>query len=125
MSLILLDSNVIIDVTRGVEAARSFLRAAIDTDRVWSVTPVRTELLSGVRANEAERLRALMDEMEWQDITISIADRAGAYAARFARSHRIGVVDLFLAAAAVELGGTVVTRNVRDFPMFPGLQPPY
>ena len=37
----------------------------------------------------------------------------------------IGVVDYLLAAAAVELGGVVATSNIRDFPMFPGLEPPY
>ena len=125
MSLILLDSNVIIDVMRGVEDARSYLRTAIDVDQVWSVTPVRTELLAGVRAGEIDRLRALFDEIVWQDVTMSIADRAGKFAARYSRSHQIGLVDLVLAAAAIELGGVVATRNVRDFPMFPDLRPPY
>ncbi len=125
MSLILLDSIVIIDVMRGVEAARSYLRTVIDVDRVWSVTPVRTELLAGVRAGEIDRLSALFDEIVWQDVTVPIADRAGEFAAQYARSHQIGLVDLFLAAAAVELGGVVATRNVRDFPMFPDLEPPY
>ncbi len=125
MSLILLDSNVIIDVMRGSEAARSYLRTVVDVDQVWSVTPVRTELLAGVRAGEIDRLRALFDEIVWQDVTMSIADRAGKFAARYSRSHQIGLVDLVLAAAAIELGGVVATRNVRDFPMFPDLRPPY
>ncbi len=125
MRRILLDSSVIIDVTRGVTAARTFLRSAVEGSELWSVTPVRTELLAGVRANEGVQLRALFDQIHWLDVTIQLADAAGEFAARYARSHRIGTVDLLLAAAAMELGADLATLNVRDFPMFPGLQPPY
>lgn len=37
----------------------------------------------------------------------------------------IDTVDFVVAATAVGLGADVWTRNVRHFPMFAGLQPPY
>lgn len=58
-------------------------------------------------------------------VTSSIADDAGRLGAPYRLTHQIGVVDLVIAATAIELGGAVATSNVRDFPMFPGLQPPY
>ena len=125
MSRIVLDTSVLIDVTRGLESARAFLRSVIETDELWSVTPVRTELLVGARPREVAEIWALFDLIQWQDVTAALADEAGALAARYSRSHRIGTVDSLLAAATIELGGTVATLNVRDFPMFPGLQPPY
>ena len=54
-----------------------------------------------------------------------MANLAATIGTPYRRSHRIGPVDLILAATVIELGGTVATLNVRDFPMFPGMQPPY
>jgi predicted nucleic acid-binding protein len=41
--------------------------------------------------------------------------------------HRpaIALADLIIAATAEELGADLATGNVRHFPMFPELQPPY
>jgi len=121
----ILDSSILIDVLRRRPAAAAFLVEAAQRGDLWSITPVRTELFGGLLPGEEEPTSALMAEIRWQDVTISIADQAGTFARRFRRSHRIEVVDLLVAAAAVELGGQVATLNVRDFPMFPGLQPPY
>jgi predicted nucleic acid-binding protein len=66
-----------------------------------------------------------MDRIAWHDVTPSIADHAGRLGATYRLTQHIGVVDLIIAATAIELGGAVATLNVRDFPMFPGLQPPY
>ncbi len=55
-----------------------------------------------------------------------IAEQAGALAARFVRSHPgIEVVDYLIAASVQRLDGELWTRNVRHFPMFPALAPPY
>jgi hypothetical protein len=41
-------------------------------------------------------------------------------------SHQgIEVVDLLLAAASERFGSALLTRNVKHFPMFPGLQPAF
>ena len=125
MSRILLDSTVFIDLTRGVVRARTYVWSVVEEHELWSITPVRTELLAGVRPNEAPTLRELFAHIQWLDVTVELADAAGALAARYAKSHKIGTVDVLLAAAAIELGGTVATLIVHDFPMFPGLQPPY
>ena len=63
--------------------------------------------------------------LRWQDVTGPIADLAERLGSRYRRTHHIGLVDLVIGATAIELGGTVATLNVRYFPMFPGLQPPY
>ena len=44
----------------------------------------------------------------------------------FQRSHQgISITDLLLAAAVERVGGQLLTRNVRHFPMFPELRPAY
>jgi predicted nucleic acid-binding protein len=129
MSRFILDSSVFIDVTReqrdGPGPATAFLRRAAREGELWSVTPIRTEVRWGMRADEAPALTQLLDSVFWLDVTTELADRAGSFGHRFGRSHGLNVVDAILAAAAEFLSADLATRNVRDFPMFPDLRPPY
>jgi predicted nucleic acid-binding protein len=124
-----IDTNVIVDVSRSTgplaAAASDFLETAARTGELWSVTPVRTEVAWLLRPQESAVVYALLERIFWLDVTVDVADRAAAFGQRYARSHGIGVVDAIIAAAAEVLSGTVVTRNVKHFPMFPGLARPY
>ncbi len=125
MPLTIVDSSVLIDVSRGRADAIVYLEAAAEAGELWSVTPVRTELWAGARPNEMALIDALLARLRWQDVTVSIADLAGTYANRYRLTHRISFIDLALAAAATELDAALATLNVRHFPMFPGLEPAY
>ena len=123
---ILIDSTVLIDVLLGHPHAQAFLEDARRSTSLVSVTPVRTEVLGGVRDDEVRETFTLLRQIEWVDVSVELADVGAALNRRYRAAHRgIGVVDYLLAAAALELDGIVATSNVRDFPMFPGLQPPY
>ncbi len=125
MSLTIVDSSVLIDASRDRQPAIRFLSEAAEAGPLWSSVLVRSELWVGVRPDADDRVTDLLDHLRWQDVTGPIADLAGCLGSRYRRTHHIGLVDLVIAATAIELGGTVATLNVRDFPMFPGLQPPY
>jgi len=117
---------VFIDILDGDDRAIAFLLRARRADAVMSVTPVRTEVLGGVRPESVRRTMNVLGLVEWIDVSVEMADVAAGLARRHRPAHSgIGVVDYLLAAAAVEVDGIVATRNVRHFPMFPGLQPPY
>ena len=125
MTLTIVDSTVLIDASRSRPAALEFLKRAAGSGAIASSVVVRTELWIGAKPDEVERIAGLFDQIEWRDVTLAIADLAANIGLPFRRSHRIGPVDLIVAATAIELGGAVATLNVRDFPMFPTLQPPY
>jgi predicted nucleic acid-binding protein len=125
VTLTIVDSNVLIDALRNHQPALHFLERAADGGVVWSSVVVRSGLWVGSRPGEDGRIADLIEQIRWLDVTPSIADQAGRLGAPYRLSHHIGVVDLIIAATAIELGGVVATLNVRDFPMFPGLQPPY
>lgn len=125
MTPTIVDSTILIDAIRDRDDAVQFLVRAADRGPVWSSVAVRTEVLVGALPGESARLAAWFERIEWRDVTIQIADLAAQLGAPYRRSHRIDAVDLIVAATAIELGGSVATLNVRDFPMFPGLQPPY
>jgi predicted nucleic acid-binding protein len=124
---VLVDTSVLIDHLRGDRRAVGLLAGhAQAADELWSVTPVRTEILAGQRRGEEAATRALLDSLQWLDVTVEVADRAGAMAARFLASHRnIDTIDYLIAAGAEFLGARLLTQNVRHFPMIKSLQPAY
>ncbi len=125
----MIDATVFIDASRErdplTRRATDFLAGAAREGELWSVTPVRTEVRWVMRDDEARVVDKLLGQIFWLDITTDIADRAGEFGRRFGRSHGLGVVDALVAAGAEFLSADLATRNVRDFPMFPGLRPPY
>jgi predicted nucleic acid-binding protein len=124
---IVVDTSVLIDHLRGQEQARDALRAAaIDGERLAASVLTKVEVLAGMRPSEERTTRRLLDSLDWIAVDDDMAERAGALANRFLASHPgVDPVDYVIAATADELGAELWTRNVRHFPMFPGLQPPY
>ena len=120
-----IDSAVIIDATRGRSDAIEFLDVAAEQGEIWSVTPVRTEVGWGLHADEQTRMDDLFRRIRWLEVSADLADRAAEHGRRWGRSHGLSVIDAIVAAAAEELDAHVATLNVRDFPMFSDLQPPY
>ena len=79
-----------------------------------------------MRAGEEQATEALLEQLDWLPVTREIADAAAAYSRQYRESHSgIDLADYLVAATADDLGGSLMTRNVRHFPMFPGLRPAY
>lgn len=122
--LIVLDTTVLVDLLRGSSDANAFRDALARQITCSEVT--RVELLSGMRSAERSSTERLFSVIRWIPVDEGIARHAGALGRRFRRSHAgIGAVDLIIAATALELSAPLATVNVRHFPMFEGLRPPY
>src|SRR5450759_5090195 len=124
---VLVDSDVLIDILSGVPAARDALSAArTHGDSLVSITPVRTEILRGVAQHDLRGAGELLGVLGWIDVDVSLADSAASLGRPYQRSHQgISITDLLLAAAVERVGSQLLTRNVRHFPMLPGLLPAY
>lgn len=86
----------------------------------------QVEILAGVRRGEEAATRGLLGLMVSVDVSDAIAERAGALARRFLRTHPgVDVVDYVIAATAQHLDVPLWTLNVRRFPMFRSLSRPY
>ena len=121
--MILLDTTVLIDVLRGHRPALDWLRG-LDTVPACSEL-TRVEMVRGLRHAELPAGEALMRALHWIAVDEEIARRAGTLGRRWRRSHGIGTVDLVIAATAQHLEAELATSNVRHFPMFERLEPPY
>jgi predicted nucleic acid-binding protein len=123
----LADTSVLVDYLRGVEPARELLRSALEGGDVVSASMLtRIELSIGLRPSERRATDALVGALRWLPVDARVADRADELARRYARGHSgIDAVDYCVAATALVNEMELWTLNVRHFPMFKGLRPPW
>jgi predicted nucleic acid-binding protein len=84
------------------------------------------ELVGSMRSVERREVWRLLASFRAQPTTEIIARRAGEMMHRYRRSHSgIGLGDYLIAATADVKGLHLATLNVRHFPMFKNLRPPF
>ena len=127
MSRWVIDSSVTVDHLRGHAEATRVLGAALEEGtEFWSSCVVRTEIWAGSRAKEEQSIGALFAQLRWQAVDEQIADRAGALARRYIKSHSgIDTADYLVAATAIVLVADLKTQNIKHFPMFDKLRRAY
>jgi len=120
----LLDTSVLIDVLRGSEVAAGWLASLDDVPSCSELT--RAEVLRGVRSPERAPTDRLLSALRWVSVDEPVSRRAGELGRQYRRSHPgLSIADLVIAATAQLLDAALATANVRHYPMFPGLAPPY
>lgn len=84
------------------------------------------ELTGGMRSAERREVWRLLASLRAEPVTEPVARRAGEFMRQYRRSHSgIGIADYLIAATADVRGLWLATLNVRHFPMFPELRPPF
>ncbi|HLK17733.1 MAG TPA: type II toxin-antitoxin system VapC family toxin [Bryobacteraceae bacterium] len=117
----LIDSDVLIDISRGKQAAQEFVDSLPES---WAISQVSAlELIVGARDNRD--LSALHEFLSAFSV-VSLSDAIGALAyellRRHAKSHGLHVFDSLIAATAIEQNLTLVTKNQRHFAMLESLR---
>ena len=119
MTSVLIDSDVLIEVTRArdnVLLARWNQLSSGDTSLFCSPVTV-AELWHGARPSEHSALSALFDAIECVAIDKKIGRRAGDYLRQYSKSHHVELGDALIAATASIHDLHVWTRNRRHYPM--------
>lgn len=124
--MILVDTDVLIAHLRGDERARTWLLDARRSEPLVTSVVTVAELTGGMRTAERREVWALLGALHPVPVTEVVARRAGELMREYRRSHSgIGTADYLIAATAETHGTALATLNVRHFPMFPGLTPPF
>lgn len=124
--VILVDTDVLIAHLRGVEAARTWLLAARTKGPLAISAVTVAELIGGMRSSERREVWGLIAVLRVEPVTEIIGRRAGELMRQYRRSHSgIGIADYLIAATAEHRGVIPATLNVRHYPMFAGLEPPF
>jgi predicted nucleic acid-binding protein len=125
--MMLVDSDVLIEHLRRRQAAREWLKAARrDTGPLGTSAACVVQVAGGMRSSERREVRALFSTLHVFAVTERVGWRAAELMRTYRRSH--SGIDLgdYLIAATVEVEGLeLATLNVRHFPMFPDLTPPF
>lgn len=125
----LLDTNAISDLMRAAPRIENWMAGLAQSDRIVTCTIVRGEILFGIARIPPGRRRAELEETGSQFLAAircePLPERAGdVYAAlkldRQQRGLSLDENDLWVAATAVALGATLVSRD-SDFRGIDGL----
>lgn len=125
--MILVDSDVLIAHLRGIDAARQWLiRARRGTGRLATSAVCIAEVAGGMRSGERREVTRLLTSLAVFPVDEQAGWQAATYRREYHRSHSgIGLGDYLIAATAQVQGLELATLNVKHFPMFPDLVPPF
>ena len=113
-----IDSDVLIDHLRGYRDALDFIDSLIlDGAEVCFSVISEAEIYSNVRLGEEASILALFGALARLNVNGVIARKAGEYRALYRRSHGMALPDALIAATAFVHQSTLITRNVRHYPM--------
>jgi predicted nucleic acid-binding protein len=125
--VILVDSDVLIAHLRGEPGARDWMSQARRATGPLATSAVSVvEVAGGMRSQERREVGRLFASLRTFPANDRIAWRAAELMRTHQRSHAgIGLGDYLVAATAQIEGCELATLNIRHFPMFPGLRPPF
>jgi predicted nucleic acid-binding protein len=120
----LLDTTVLIDCLRGRPEAVRLVQSLAEPPASSEVC--RVELLQGLRPGEERDVAELMSAIDWIPVVEPVAVLAGELGRRWRLSHPgIGIADLIIAATVELTSSSLLTLNVKHFPMVTELRAAY
>lgn len=127
--MILADSTILIDLSRGNEEAILYCDDERRNGQKIAISVISSmEIIIGCRdKRELDKTLKFLADFVLIDISILISKRAFQLMLQFNMSHGLVIPDAFIAATALEEDLQLVTSNIRHFEMIRGitLKKPY
>ena len=119
MATFLLDTSVIIDALNNKRNRPTFLLELLKAGHLLACCPINvTEVYAGLRPSEEATTQAFFDSLLYYQVTLPAARLAGSLKREHGRKGTtLNLGDTIIAAVAIHNQLTLLTDNVRDFPM--------
>ena len=111
---IVVDTDIIIDVLRGVKSTKEKLKNLTRENELLISGITESEIFAGRDIeieNKKERILGFLSKFEKINPNNYILQKAG----EFKRKYKISLLDSIIAATAYQLGASIFTRNLEDF----------
>jgi predicted nucleic acid-binding protein len=122
MATYLLDTSVIMDSLNDKRGRNGALISLAEQGHILACCPVNVaEVYAGMRPNEEQKTAALLRSLQLYPITFPVAELAGRLKRDYGHKGKtLTIPDTLVAAVALHYPLTLITDNVKNFPM-PGL----
>jgi predicted nucleic acid-binding protein len=119
MKSILVDSDILIEVSRGrnEDIVERWMELSDSGDAVLYSPVSVAELWAGAKPKEYAALSSLFQALTCASLDGEVGRQAGLYLSKYRRSHGVETADALVAAGAVANGAELWTRNRKHYPM--------
>ena len=119
MATFLLDTSVIIDTINDKRGRRLYLRGLLEAGNLLACCAISVaEIYAGMRPKEEEDTERFLTALEYYPIPFTTARLAGALKRDYRKKGAtLSLADTLIAAVALDYHLTLITDNVKDFPM--------
>lgn len=123
LTLVIIDTDILIDVGRGDETAIDCLQHIEKQFQLAISAVTQMELIVGCRNKvELNELKKFFQYFQCLKLTEQISDRAVNLLGQYRLSHGLLIADALIAATALEYDEEFITKNQRDYRFIGGLK---
>jgi hypothetical protein len=121
-NLLMLDTDVMIDYLKNYQQAIDYIEKSRNPFLISAITVA--ELFTGIR-NEQEQIavESILTTCDIISIDYDIAQIGGTFRGKYSKSHGTSLMDALIAATALHCKATLITLNVKHFPMVKTIKP--
>jgi predicted nucleic acid-binding protein len=119
MTTYLLDTSVIIDVLNGKRDRNALLKGLLSQGDMLACCAVNvSEVYAGMRPKEGTKTEAFLQSLDYYEINWEVAKRAGLLKRDYSKKGQtLSLTDTTIAAVALEYNLTLITDNLKHYPM--------
>ena len=119
MATFLLDTSVIIDALNNKRNRPAMLLELLEAGHILGCCPINvTEVYAGMRPREEAATAAFIASLQYYPISLAAASLAGDLKREHGRKGMtLNLGDVIIAAVAIHDQLTLLTDNIKDFPM--------
>ena len=114
--LFIVDTDILIDYSRGIEKAKASIVALESDNRLAISVITQLELMVGCEnKQDFKLLKTFLNDFEVIPLNSTISDKAVELFEKFRLSHGVMIPDMLIASTAIFLDVPLISKNQKDF----------